>query len=195
MTSTPDVSPASVKVAGPVPDKYAEALGYLLAKAAAKLVANAADQHAKALKSHRPDGSPLMGVGGREVVFLGTTQLGITRMDAGPTKVELDGTDPQVVAWVKNHAKYHDQIREIVEPAFVTKLKAHARKAGAPVAPTGEPIPGMTISVGDPKVVEQLVDDFTTVIAHALATGAISLTTLFALPTPTDPAIEEGLQR
>ncbi|MGW0485778.1 hypothetical protein [Nonomuraea sp. NPDC003214] len=187
-------APGAAAPAGPPVDRRMESLGYLLAKAGIKLLESAAAAHADTLRtSRRPDNSPLMDVADREAAWLAGRRLGATRMDPGKVTVQWDGSDPRAVEWVKAHPKYSSELREIVEPALVTKLKAHAKKVGGPVDENGDPIPGMWIDYGKPTPVQELVDDFAEVIAAAIESGELTLERLFpGLLTPPPTALEEN---
>ncbi|MFI9845081.1 hypothetical protein ACIHFD_49240 [Nonomuraea sp. NPDC051941] len=195
--STPGETSAAPEqgAAAPPHDRREVALEYLLAKAGIKLLGDAVKTSGAILRASRQDGTPVLAETDRESAFLAGLRLGAVLMKRGAVTVILDNTDPLFVAWVKDHPKYHTEIREVVEPAFAKRLKDHARKVGKPIAPTGEMVPGMSIDVGDPTPTEELVDDWADVLAHAIASGALDPGRLFPLPPAAPaPALEEGPQ-
>jgi len=119
---------------------------------------------AKALKSMaaqdttsgtRPDGRPLMLPGDRDVITVQGRTLGKVTMTKGRTTVRVDTTHPQFIAWVKENHPEH--IVETVAPAFVELLKKQVAERGGPVdETTGEIIPGVTITHGDPGLTRRL---------------------------------------
>lgn len=197
MTTPEETSPAPTEGAGaPPPDREAAALGYLLAKAGEIFAKAAVEAHATGLRATRSDKRPVLAAGDRQSAFLAGRRLGAVRMDKGATTAKVDPFDPEFVAWVKNNPRYAHNIREVVEPAFAKKLQDHAKKVGEPITVHGEVVPGLTVRTGDPKPVQELVEDFATVIAAAIRASQLSVSDLFPLPlTAPTSQLEEGPDR
>jgi hypothetical protein len=77
------------------------------------------------------------------------TKLAVVSKAKGRTSAKVD--ESALLAWVK--ANRPDQIREVVEPAYIDALKKLAVEHGAAVdETTGEVIPGIEVDTGDPSV-------------------------------------------
>ena len=79
------------------------------------------------------------------------------------------------LAWVQR--VHPDQIETVVrvKPDFTDRAKSVARKLGAPVDPaTGEEIPGLAVTTGEPYPKVTPVDDAEQAIARAWKAGELA---------------------
>ena len=88
-------------------------------------------------------------------------------------------TDPDAYeTWVRT--VHPEQIETVpattrINPAFTDRLKAAARQLGVPVdAETGEIVPGITVTDGDPYPLVKLVDDAAGMVAGAWRSGDLT---------------------
>lgn len=93
-----------------------------------------------------------MDVGDRKVAHIGDTAVGYVIVTKGRQTWRV--SDPAaLLAWVKANMPTEVIVTESVRESYVSALLAGAKAAGAPVDPrTGEMVPGLEVSEGDPYV-------------------------------------------
>jgi hypothetical protein len=84
---------------------------------------------------------------------------------------------PTYMGWVRK--THPDQIEEVktvrVRPEFTDRLLSAAKKLGVAVdAETGEQVPGITVSSGDPHPMVKLADDAPALVAAAWQKGQLA---------------------
>jgi hypothetical protein len=115
---------------------------------AAKLVGDEIKNIEKAAKAELLKQMNDLGVRTLDVEDDGVKLAAISKAK-GRTTATVD--ESALLAWVK--ANRPDQIREVVEPAYINALKKLAEEHGAAVdEATGEVIPGIEVETGDPTV-------------------------------------------
>lgn len=139
-----------------------------------KLVADAAITEGKAARESLA--AHMAGDGLERVRVLGedATDYGTVVLAAGKRTAKV--TDPAAfAAWVA--ARYPDEVVPAVRPAFQERLLAGATKAGDPVdVGTGELIPGVELSQGEPYLTTRPTAEAKDRMRAALATnGLLSL--------------------
>jgi hypothetical protein len=92
----------------------------------------------------------------RKSAFLGESKLGHCQKTLGRTTVQV--TDMAALTdWVRQ--RHPTEIVESVRESYLKRIKDDAKHYGGPVDPaTGEVIPGMEVTSGDPYVVVSLGD-------------------------------------
>jgi phage host-nuclease inhibitor protein Gam len=137
-----------------------------------------ADRVAAALTAAKTDTLAAMEVGERLVVKVGDTPVGTVTVAHGRPSARI--TDPRaLLAWVKANHPTEVVPREEVRAAFVTALLGRAKSSG-------EVIPGIDVSQGDPYLLAPVDDVAAAVIGAAWADGSLSL------PASVLPQIEGG---
>ncbi|WP_433542109.1 hypothetical protein ACQP10_38125 (plasmid) [Streptosporangium sandarakinum] len=200
--STPDETTGAPVQGAPAP-------GPALGRAGAShvyLVGRVLEELAKALYTYgdahltstTANGALLLPVEDRESAYIGPHRIGRVQMYAPKKTASLKPDHPALIAWAKEREHYRHNVLtiEILAPAVVAALKAHAVKVGAAVDKYGEPVPGLTVSEGDPTPTKSLDKDF---MAELLAPERIEQLAMdiiagaVALPGLT-PSIEKGEQ-
>lgn len=116
----------------------------------------------------------LPGEGGRKVAT-------VTRAN-GRTTATVDD-ERGLLAWCKEHYPTEVHTVEQVRPAFVEKLKSASADVGEGVDPaTGNPLPFIKVSTGDPYTTVKLEKDAVDLIRQAWTSGAIDLRPVLELP-------------
>lgn len=116
---------------------------------AAKLVGDEIKNIEKAAKAELLEQMGALGVRTLDVEGDDGVKLAVVSKSAGRTTAKVD--ESALLAWVK--ANRPDQIREVVEPAYIDALKKLAVEHGDAVdEATGEVIPGIEVDKGDPSV-------------------------------------------
>jgi hypothetical protein len=107
-----------------------------------------------AMEARMPDGTPL-----------GTVSIRKGRVTAKVT--DLDA----LTEWVENHHPEHIVTVTSVRPAYVSVLLKQAQDAGAPVDKTGEVIPGVSVTEGEPYLATTLTNGAAKVVLAAVRSG------------------------
>lgn len=116
---------------------------------AAKLVGDEIKAIEKDAKAELLEQMQNLGVRTLDVEGDDGTKLAVVSKSKGRTTAVVD--ESVLLAWVK--ANRPDQIREVVEPAYIDALKKLAVAHGSAVdESTGEVIPGIEVDTSDPSV-------------------------------------------
>lgn len=152
-----------------------------------------ADRVKAADAANRADICGTYRVKNREVVWLPLNgidvEIGQVRLDKGAVSASVVNMG-DLIDWCEQN--YPSEVEEYapapvtrVRPAFLTRLLADAKAAGAAVdGATGEVVPGITVATGDPgvKVVPVRAPDAEAALMTLIATDPFALGSLLALP-------------
>jgi hypothetical protein len=137
-----------------------------------------ADRVAAALVAAKADTLAAMEVGERLVVKVGDQPVGTVTLAHGRVAARI--TDPRaLLAWVKANHPTEVVTTQEVRSSFVTALLKRAKDSG-------EVIPGIDVSQGDPYLLAPVDDVAAAVIGAAWADGSLSL------PASVLPQLVEG---
>jgi hypothetical protein len=109
-------------------------------------------------------------------VLPGGVSVGTVSMSNGATTSKV-ADEISFTEWVrKTHPEQVETVKfDRVKPAFQERLLSAARKLGTAVdAETGEEVPGITISAGDPYPSVKLAEDARTAVAEAWLAGELT---------------------
>lgn len=133
---------------------------------AATRVAIVAALKAKVLEAHelaRAEAGDRMDPGDRKAAQLGDGRLGHVIMTTGSTRAKVVNDDA-FTAWVAKN--YPDELVQSVRSSYVNKVLSDAKRYGQAVdTSTGELIPGVDVTVGNPYVSVKLAEDAGEIIA------------------------------
>jgi hypothetical protein len=138
-----------------------------------------ADRVKQATAQRKADAMDAMDVEDRKGAVLPDGQkVGTVSVARGRESWTADPTDPDLLAWVQEH--HPSEIQTVtttsVRPAFLRALTERAKADGAAVDhDTGEAIPGIRCTTGEPYVMVRVSGVQSDLIAAALADGAIAL--------------------
>lgn len=120
------------------------------------------------------------------------TEVGRVRVDHGSASAYV-ADDQTLLAWVRAH--HPTEVETVpaaqrVRASFVAKLLTDVKDGGGVDAGTGEPVPGVDVRQGEPKVVVVTTKDERQAIADAWAAGRVSVADLIqpALPAAGEAA-------
>jgi hypothetical protein len=126
-----------------------------------------ADRVAAALVAAKTDTLAAMEVGERLVVKVGDTPVGTVTVTHGRVAARI--TDPRaLLAWVKANHPTEVVTTQEVRSSFVVALLKRAKDSG-------EVVPGIDVSQGDPYLLAPVDDVAAAVIGAAWADGSLSL--------------------
>jgi hypothetical protein len=124
--------------------------------------------------------------GDRTAVKFGDELLGLVTLANGRRSTKVD--DPgALLAWVKDAYPTEVVTSEQIRPAFLKLLLDRAKDTGEPVDPhTGEVIPGVSFTAGDPYPLIRLTADADALVAVEWQAGRLPLPSSFlpALEAP-----------
>lgn len=111
----------------------------------------------QAYEGARAEAAELLEPGDRKAARLGDGGLGHVLMTNGATRAGVSD-ETALLAWVK---KCHpDEVVTTVRKSYLDKLLRDAKRHGAPVdETTGELVPGIVVSTGDPYISVRLAED------------------------------------
>lgn len=123
-----------------------------------------------------------LGEGDRITVTLSGRKLASVTMTTGATRAKVTDED-KLARWVsENHPSEVETVTR-VRPAYLEQLKSQAKKAGHPVDPTtGEEIPGLEVTTGEPHPTVRPVDGARDILADAWQRGELTLGEVLQLP-------------
>lgn len=120
--------------------------------------------------------------GDRITATLGGHKLAAVSMAAGSTRCRVVDED-KLAAWVEQNYPTEVEYTVRVRPVFLKQLQDAAKKAGAPVDPTtGEEIPGLEVTTGEPHPTVRPVDGARDILADAWQRGELTLGEVLQLP-------------
>jgi hypothetical protein len=122
-----------------------------------------------------------METGDRVTIKTGDDVLGSATLAKGATSARISDGE-KLLAWVAE--RYPEQIitERRIRSAVTARIIAQSKAAGQPVYDGELDVPGITVSVGEPKLQLRAEDDAAVVIERLWQAGEIDLRVLLALP-------------
>jgi hypothetical protein len=117
----------------------------------------------------------------RVTIKTGDDVLGSATLAKGATSARISDGE-KLLAWVAE--RYPEQIitERRIRSAVTARIIAQSKAAGQPVYDGELDVPGITVSVGEPKLQLRAEDDAAVVIERLWQAGEIDLRVLLALP-------------
>lgn len=102
------------------------------------------------------------------------TKIGTITLCAGRTSAKIDDEDAYLEWVLTTHPEEIEQVVR-VNPGFTARMLSFAKKSGTAVDPaTGEEVPGITITTGDPYVLPTLTEDAVDEVGRAWGDGSLN---------------------
>ncbi|MER5322333.1 hypothetical protein [Streptosporangium roseum] len=160
--STTDETTVAPEQGAPALDRAGASHVYVVGRILEELAKALYSYGGAQLSATKPNGALVLPIEDRESAFIGGRRAGRVQMYAPKVTATLKPDNPALVAWAKGNERYqHNVITiEVLTPAVVTALKAHAVKVGAPVDQYGEVVPGLSLTEGEPTPTKSLDKTF-----------------------------------
>lgn len=125
----------------------------------------------------------VLGEGDRITVKLAGRKLASVTMAAGSTRAKVTDED-KLTAWVaENHPSEVETVTRI-RPAYLEQLKKQAKQDGVAADPdTGDLLPGIEVTTGDPSLRVLPADGARDLLIEAWRSGELNLGEVLQIPS------------